>query len=166
MIRTLLLLRHAKSSWKEPSLADHDRPLNSRGRRDADRLGRLLLEQHELPDLILSSTAKRAAKTVKRLIKTSGYDGPVEWRDELYLADPRAFVTALQNAPDSCHRVLIVGHNPGLETFLDQLTETDEALPTAALARVELELDSWRQIDEGTRGTLSALWLPRELDAL
>lgn len=162
-MRTVLILRHAKSSWKNANLSDHDRPLNRRGERDAPRMGRLLREEMLTPDLIISSDAKRALRTAELVALNSGYEREIEVSRGLYLGDPQDYVEHLSKVDDLWQRVMVVGHNPGLEMLLEQLTGEEERLPTAALARVELPLDSWRQLDGETEGKLTALWLPREL---
>ena len=88
-MKTLLLLRHAKSSWKESSLTDHDRPLNDRGQRDAARMGQLLTDEDLLPDLILLSTATRARTTAELVAASSGFDGEIRLDGELYHAPSR-----------------------------------------------------------------------------
>ena len=89
-------MRHAKSSWKTDELADHDRPLNARGQRDAPRIGRLLRAQDLEPDRVLCSTAKRARKTATEVVEGSGYDSPVELLEELYLASPSTHIDVLR----------------------------------------------------------------------
>jgi phosphohistidine phosphatase len=164
-MKTLLILRHAKSAWDEADVADHDRPLNKRGKRDAPRMGRLLRDQNLVPDLIISSTAKRARRTAKLVAEASGYEGEVELAEALYLAGPEACLEVLGKAPDHCQRVMLVGHNPGLAELVEALTGETESLPTAALAEISLPILHWRQADEDTEGKLVAVWQPRELDA-
>jgi phosphohistidine phosphatase len=162
-MKTLLLLRHAKSDWSDPQVADHDRPLNKRGKRDAPRMGRLLQDENLLPDLILTSTAKRTRKTAEAIIAVSDYTGKVKAKPALYLAGPEAYITVLRSVPDKYRRVMVVGHNPGLEELLEQLTGTMTILPTAALAEVELPITQWRELGEETKGELRGVWRPREL---
>jgi phosphohistidine phosphatase len=163
-MKLLLILRHAKSSWKHPGLGDHERPLNKRGKRDAPRMGRLLAREGLLPDLILSSTAVRARTTAEMVADASRYDGPLTPTPELYEATPEAYVDALRGLDDRFKSVMVVGHNPGLEQLLHLLTGADEALPTAALAKVELEVAAWCELDRSPQGSLVQLWRPKELD--
>jgi phosphohistidine phosphatase len=162
-MKTLLILRHAKSSWKDPYLADHDRPLNKRGKRDAPIMGLLLREKGLLPDLILCSTAKRARKTVESVVESSGYDGQVQLTRDFYQAYPVAFFTILGEIPDEYQRVMIVGHNPDLEELVEMLTGDYELMPTAALAQVGLPIQSWEELNEETEGELINIWRPKEL---
>lgn len=163
-MKTLLLLRHAKSSWKYPDLADHDRPLNKRGKQAAPRMGQLLKDEELLPDLILSSTAARAQTTARKVASASGYAGDIRVTRELYEAGPEAYLALLQEVADDHARVLMVGHNPDLEALLEQLTDEAEALPTAALALVELPIQHWREVNDATEGKLVRVWRPKELD--
>ena len=161
--RMLLILRHAKSSWKQPGLADHDRPLNKRGKRDAPRIGRLLRELEETPELILSSTARRTQATARLVADASGYEGEISLEREFYLGGPEDYINRLAQTPDSYQRVMIVGHNPGMEELVGQLLGRYERMPTAALAIIELPIGQWSDLSEEITGKLQALWLPREL---
>lgn len=162
-MRTLLLLRHAKSSWKDETLSDHARPLNGRGKRDAPKMGRLLRAEQLVPDLVICSTARRARATTKLVVETSGYGEEVIFTPDLYHAASSTYLEVLQQVPDQHRRVMMVGHNPNLEYFLEDLTGDWERLPTAALAQVTLPIEHWRELDEGATGTLVNLWVPRAL---
>jgi phosphohistidine phosphatase len=162
-MKILLILRHAKSSWKHAELPDFDRPLNKRGKRDALRMGELLRQADLLPDLILSSSAQRARQTTQAVVDSSGFGGEVRWLDSLYAAPPESYLEALRGVDDSLQRVMVVGHNPGLEELLEELTGEAETLPTAGLAQVALSIPSWSQLDEGVSGKLVQVWLPRQL---
>jgi phosphohistidine phosphatase len=163
-MKTLLILRHAKSSWKDEGLTDHDRPLNKRGKRDAPRMGKLLRESDLAPDLIISSTAKRARKTASKVAKRCEYEGVIELTGELYLAPPQSYLRVLSKVPDQYQRVMVVGHNPGVEELLSMLTGESTPLPTAALAQIELPIEQWQDLDQEVHGQLKDLWLPKELD--
>jgi phosphohistidine phosphatase len=162
-MKILLLLRHAKSSWKHTELPDFDRPLNKRGKSDAPRMGELLRQMDLLPDLILSSTAQRARQTTQAVVDASGYGGEVRWLDSLYAAPPEAYLEALRRLDDSLQRVMVVGHNPGLEELLEALTGAAQPLPTAALAQVLLPIQGWSQLGEDVSGELVQIWQPRQL---
>jgi phosphohistidine phosphatase len=164
-MRELLILRHAKSSWKHEGLADHDRPLNKRGKKDAPRMGRLLLEGNLVPDRILSSTAVRATTTSRLVADGCGFEGDIVILRSLYLSHPSGYLEALQAVPDEHRRVMVVGHNPGLEDLLLLLTRNRRTLPTAALASVRLPIGGWNALEAGIRGELAGLWKPKELEA-
>lgn len=162
-MKTLLILRHAKSSWKDSEIADHERPLNKRGKKDAPRMGRLLREEGLQPDLIISSTARRARSTAEAVAEESGFGGDVQLSQDLYAAGSEAYIDALHSLPDEIASVLVVGHNPGLEELLENLSGENESLPTAALARVTLPILHWQELTAETQGKLEGLWRPREL---
>jgi len=127
-------------------------------------MGQWLRDHRLLPDIIFCSTAKRAHKTAQKVIDSSGYSGPLELESSLYAARPEEYLAVLAGAADAHRRAMVVGHNPGLEELLEQLTGVYEPLPTAALAQVDLPLESWRDLDEPVRATLVGVWRPRELD--
>jgi len=162
-MKTLLILRHAKSSWSDPALSDHDRPLNRRGKRDAPRMGELLRREELLPDLIISSTARRARATAEMVAEHSGFEGPLWLERDLYAAGAEEILAVLVTLPDEYTRVMVVGHNPGLEELLETISGDYERLPTGALAQVHLPLARWRDLDEETEGELVNLWRPKEL---
>jgi phosphohistidine phosphatase len=162
-MKTLLILRHAKSSWGDPSLADHDRPLNARGKRDAPRMGQLLADQDLKPDLIVSSTAKRARKTAAKVAKACGFELEVELNGRLYHAYPEDYVQVLREVDDQHQRVLVVGHNPGLEELVATMAGQYQSMPTAALAHVVIDVDYWGDLRVTSTGRLVSLWLPKEL---
>ena len=163
-MKTLLLLRHAKSSWKDSDLGDHERPLNKRGKKDAPRMGTLLKDEGLLPDLILSSSAKRCRKTADHVIHTSGYRGETRITGELYEANAAKLRQALAGLDDSVSRVLLIAHNPGMEELLEPLAGAYTPLSTAALAQVELSIDRWGELTSETPGKLIQIWQPRELE--
>ena len=142
-MKTLLILRHAKSSWKFPDLTDHDRPLNRRGKRDAPRMGRALKERGLVPDLVISSTATRAKDTASAVAKHSGYKGKRIRFESLYAAEPGAYLAVLRELTDNYQRVLIVGHNPGVEELIELLTGEIHIVPTCTLAQIEFDIEKW-----------------------
>ena len=164
-MKTILLLRHAKSSWKDAGQTDHARPLNKRGLRDAPRMGRLIAEQNLTPDLILSSSAVRAMHTAKAVAEAIDGLAPLVEEDELYLASPRAYIDTARYLEESFQRILFVGHNPGISELLNALTGCDTVMPTAALAQIELPINQWNRLSRQTACRLVALWRPKELDA-
>ena len=162
-MKTVLLLRHAKSSWSNPSLADINRPLNKRGKRDAPRIGEFLYRQDLIPDTILCSPALRARKTAKAIAEESGYPGEIEIYDDFYPGDPDSFIEVLSTLPDRIASALIVAHNPGLEEFLYTLSGESARMPTSALAEISLAIETWSEIDDDFEGKLINLWRVKEL---
>jgi phosphohistidine phosphatase len=162
-VKTLLVLRHAKSSWSEPARDDHERPLNPRGRRDAPRMGELVREYGLIPDLVISSDAVRARETAEAMAEAAGYPGEILLDPSLYLASPADILARLRAVPENAGTVLIVGHNPGLEQLVEHLTGIGQDMPTAALAQIALPIDRWHDLDSSTPGTLVDTWRPKEL---
>jgi phosphohistidine phosphatase len=160
---TLLIMRHAKSSWEDNGLHDHDRPLNKRGKLNAPRMGRLLRELDLVPDLILTSSARRARDTAAAVADQSGYEGEVQVVNDLYAAPAEAYLEVLAASDEHHERILVIGHNPGLEELLEMLTGEHEHLPTAAIARVDLDIPRWQSLTDETRGKLVMVWRPKEL---
>jgi phosphohistidine phosphatase len=163
-MKTLLLMRHAKSSWKDTVLADIDRPLNKRGKRDAPRMGRLIREEGLIPDIILSSTALRARMTAESVTDQCGYAGEIIYLDELYAADPQTLLEALIRLPEEYSRVLMIAHNPGLEELVERLTGKYRPMPTAALAYLMIPVQLWQDLAEPVEAKTVFVWKPRELD--
>ncbi len=161
-MKTLLIVRHAKSSWKQDDIPDHDRPLKRRGKRDARALGLHLLEQELIPQLIICSTAKRARQTAKLMAEAAGFEGEIALEPTLYEAGPMGYIQALQSIDESYQRVLVVGHNPGLEVLLEVLTGEAHWLTTAALACIELPISAWPETQEYVGGRLVSLWSPKQ----
>lgn len=164
-MKTLLILRHAKSSWEQSGLGDHDRPLNGRGKLDAPRMGNLLRKEDLVPELIITSSARRALKTAELVAEAAGYETALEVTRNLYHAGPENYYEVLSGVDDSIERVMVVGHNPGMEELVEELAGQYERIPTAALAQIELSISSWQEMDWGANGRLVNLWRPRELKA-
>jgi phosphohistidine phosphatase len=162
-MKTLLILRHAKSAWGDPALEDHDRPLNKRGRESAPKMGELLRKENLRPNLILSSTALRARKTAELVAQACSYTGALELESSLYAAPPEAYIRVLSAVPDLYQNVMVVGHNPGLEELVRDLTGKIEPLPTAALAYVRLPIQHWAELAEDAAGELVHVWRPKEI---
>lgn len=161
-VKTLLILRHAKSSWDDSALDDHERPLNSRGKRDAQRIARLAHEAGLIPELILSSDAVRAHLTAEAMADATG--GQLLLDPRLYHASVAEILAMVPTViRDEAATVMIVGHNPGLEELVALLTGEWEPLPTAALAQIELPVTSWSELESATRGALIGVWRPKDL---
>lgn len=154
-MKTLILMRHAKSSWSEPGLDDHDRPLNKRGRKAAPVMARWLAAQGLRPDLVLCSTAERARQTYA-LMRDAVPDLPEPSYDEtLYHAMPELLHGALMRLPQSCGTALLVGHEPGLSAYAQQLGGPDAPgkcqrayahFPTGAMAVFTAQIEAWANL--------------------
>ena len=161
-MRTLLLLRHAKSSWDDSSLRDFDRPLNKRGLKAAPLIGRFMLKRKIRPGLVISSPAKRAKKTAALVIKSAQLETKPRLDERIYEASAMQLLEVVSQIEDAAEEVMLVGHNPGLEELLLALTGEVRRMPTAALARVALDIERWRDAQE-TGGQLEWLVKPKEL---
>ncbi len=165
-MKTLLILRHAKSSWKDEDLPDHERPLNRRGKTDAPQAGSHLRQQGLLPDLILCSSARRARATAELMSEALGYRGELRLMPEFYAAPPEVYLQALGGLTGNEAVVMVVGHNPGLEELVQRLTGEYQPMPTAALAQVQLPIQAWAemapQAGPTPRGRLVSIWRPKE----
>lgn len=162
-MKTLLLMRHGKSSWKDNSLSDHERPLKKRGRRDTKRIAQEIEKNDLYPHIILSSSAARAKETAEILMDTLGFENRIIFSDQLYMAEPEDFIDVLSQLDDDDETVLVIGHNPGMEAFIQIIDGEIESLPTAGLGQLILVLDSWQDISLDTMGDLVGLWKPRDL---
>jgi len=162
-MKDLFIVRHAKSSWDAPELSDHDRPLNPRGKRDAPRIAQWLWEYGIIPDRIVSSTAKRARKTAEVISNRCDIVERLELNRDLYFGDLESWSELLQDSDAAAACVMLVGHNPGLEELLEQLTGQYERLPTAAMAHVELPAETWREFRIEAGGRLVTVQRPKEL---
>jgi phosphohistidine phosphatase len=161
-MKSILILRHAKSSWKLPDVNDHDRPLNKRGKRDAPHMGEIIQDKNLVPDFIISSTAKRAHSTAKAVAKAAGYKGDIALNQSLYAAPPTAYIDVLHDLPNKYTRVLLVGHNPGLEQLVNMLSSEEHTMPTCSLVHVQLCINTWGEIDYKTKGKLLEIWNPSD----
>jgi phosphohistidine phosphatase len=162
-MKVLLLLRHAKSSWESAGLSDHDRPLNNRGKRDAPRMGKVLFEEGIVPEIIISSSAIRAHSTAKKVSKSSHYKGQVIIESSLYRGGPMEYLNVLRRQPDQARTVLMVGHNPDIEQLLEILTRKEVIMPTCSLAAINLPVERWMKLTNGTKAELKKVWRPKEL---
>lgn len=151
-MKTLILIRHAKSSWDDLSLRDFDRDLNKRGRRDAPEMGRRLAARYAILDAFVVSTACRARATAE--LMAGELDFPperIEFRDELYLASPSTMLDVIRQVPDSVQTLALLAHNPGITELANRLSggRRIDNMPTSGVATFNLSADSWRQIGGG-----------------
>ncbi len=169
-MKRLWILRHAKSSWSDEGLGDHERPLAPRGERAAVLIGATMAQRGIRPDRVLASTAVRVRETLERLQGQLAERVPVSFEETLYMASTEEWIERLR-AIEGADGVLVVGHNPGLEDLISALAPKGdkaalrrlrEGLPTAALAEVLLRVDRWSELRPGV-GRLASLERPKDL---
>ena len=164
-MKRLYLLRHAKSSWSDPSLADEERPLAPRGRKAAKKMAKELRRRQIRPQLVLCSSSRRTQETLE-LIGSSLGDPTIEVEEGLYGAASEGLLARIHALSDTVDSVLVIGHNPGLHDLALRLAPSSERLvekfPTGALAAFELDVPNWRELGQ-TEARLAAYVVPREL---
>lgn len=170
MARELLLLRHGKSSWESAGLGDHERPLTDRGIRACQQIARLIFEQQLMPDSVRCSTAVRTCETWQVLNATWAEMGvkhpPCQTESQLYLASVSSLAEIIRATDDATvQRLMLIGHNPGLEELFSQLTSQIEHVPTACLMALRVPIDHWLQFTSSVQCELLGIWRPRELEA-
>ncbi len=164
MNRHITLIRHAKSDWGHPELSDFDRPLNSRGERDAPLMGDKLAEKLNALglhfDLILSSQAKRAITTATIIADAVHYPvDQIATEPDIYLASATELFNALQSVSDEIHHIALVSHNPGLTTLANSLgSQTILNLPTCGIMMTKVDVQSWKQLAPGCGKTIDYLY--------
>ena len=162
MPRTLYLLRHAKSSWKDASLRDFDRPLKGRGRDAAKQIGKRLASEKPQPVLVICSPAARTRETAEIVLKQVGLKADVTFEQRIYEASLRDLLQVVAGIPDDKEVVMMIGHNPGFEELVAYLSGEHRRMPTCALAKIRLDVGSWKDIKAG-EGTLAWFITPKEL---
>jgi phosphohistidine phosphatase len=160
-MKTLYLMRHAKSSWDDASVADFERPLNARGLRTAPLMGKLMQQNELAPQMIVSSPAARARQTIALVSEAAGFASEVQFDDRVYEASPMRLLVASAAFPDQISSAMIVGHNPGMEGFIWHLTGNLEPMPTCALAVLQLDIEKWADIRDNC-GTVADVYRPKE----
>ena len=160
-MKTLFVLRHAKSSWDDADLADFDRPLNERGKSAAPFIGEVMKRDSMFPELILSSPAVRARETARLVKEAAGIDAEIKHNERIYEASPQTLERIAASIDDRFASAMIVGHNPGMEGFVRLLTGRLEPMPTAALAVIDLDITGWELIGN-TPGELRQIIRPKD----
>jgi phosphohistidine phosphatase len=160
-MKTLYVLRHAKSSWDNAELADFDRPLNDRGESTAPFMGEFMAANGFEPEVIVSSPAVRARRTAQLAKEGANMPAEIIYDDRIYEASPRTLQTVAASIDDRFDSAMLVGHNPGMEGFVRLLTGRSEEMPTAALAVIDLDIERWAEIDTGL-GALRRLIRPKD----
>jgi len=172
-VKTLALFRHAKSDWSDARARDFDRPLNERGIKGAQVMGRFIRDGGWRFDRLLASPAVRVAETIEQASTAWGHGFPVEWDRRIYLASSATLMDLLREVEGDPASILMVGHNPSLEDLIFDLVPDDgssplrdiveQKFPTATFAVLELDIDTWADVDENC-ARLVALTRPRDLD--
>ena len=162
-MKTLFLLRHAKSSWKDETLPDFERPLNRRGKHAAETIGRYFKTSAIVPELILCSPAERARETLNLVLKASRWATEVRYDQRIYEASAQRLVEVVSQIDNDRKVAMLVGHNPGLEDLLLLFTGTTEVMPTGAIAKLLLKATKWPTAIE-KRATLDWLVRPKDLE--
>ena len=160
-MRTLYLLRHAKSSWKDASLSDFERPLKRRGREAAQRIGERLAQEKLKNPMLICSPAMRTRETAELVLKSLKLRVEERWDERIYEASLRDLLQVVAEIPDDKTVVILIGHNPGFEELLAFLTGESRRMPTAALAKIKFDA-SWKDVKEHA-GTLEWFVTPKEL---
>lgn len=155
-------MRHAKSSWDNPDISDFDRPLNQRGLQAAPFMGNQIYKNNLIPNLIVSSPAKRAKQTAILVRESAGVETKISFEDKIYEASPTTLLYLVSEFSDKYESVLLVGHNPGIEGFIRILTSEVHQMPTAAVAQISLNLEKWSDISINC-GQLELLMRPKDL---
>jgi phosphohistidine phosphatase len=160
-MKTLLLVRHAKSSWDQSGVSDHDRPLNHRGRRDAPDMGRRLAARGVAPDVILSSSAVRARTTAELIAEALGFGADRVGIDErLYAASVDEVLTVIGELGDDVSTAMVVGHNPETASLAHRFSDEIGEMPTCAVAEFTFDVDSWDELGDVEPATVR-LEMPR-----
>jgi phosphohistidine phosphatase len=160
-MRTLYLLRHAKSSWKDASLSDFERPLKRRGREAAQQMGERLAQEKLKNPVLICSPAVRTRETAELILKSSKLRVEERWDERIYEASLRDLLQVVTEIPDDKKVVILIGHNPGFEELLAFLTGESLRMPTAALAKIKFDV-SWKDV-EARSGKLDWFTTPKEL---
>jgi len=149
-MKNVYLIRHAKSDWNDESKSDFDRGLNKRGQKAIFTMANALNEKKIMPDLILSSSAKRAKLTAKGLAKEIGYSGEIKYIDALYMAEPETVHALIQELNDTYNNLFIVGHNPETTELSNTMTDAYiDNVPTLGIVALELPVDHWTHVNIG-----------------
>ena len=163
-MKRLTLLRHAKSSWADRGLSDFDRPLNKRGKLAAPLMGHRLLKQNIIPDIIVSSPAKRAAQTVKIIAKILNYPKQkIFWNKDVYEAEIVTLISVIRNINPTVNHTLLCGHNPSLTALSNLLScHTINNIPTCGVVSYKLDIPTWERLSDGI-GELIVFDFPKNL---
>jgi phosphohistidine phosphatase len=155
-------MRHPKSSWKDPDLDDFDRPLKNCGKKDAQAMAQILVEKELLPEKLFASSAKRTRRTAEIIVEETKTDFPVEYLDQLYLAETPCYENLLRELPDDLNHVMIIGHNPGIESLVQIFCKEIESIPAGAIALVSAPVNRWKDLMTDIRCDLVDIYKPKQ----
>lgn len=155
-------MRHAKSSWDNPDWSDFERPLNKRGLKAAPFMGSIIYQNEVYPTLIIASPAKRAKQTAVLVKETAQIEKPIKFEEKIYEASATTLLNLTSQFPDQDETILLVGHNPGMEELIRVLTGSYCLMPTAAIAKVLLNIDKWKDIRTNC-GFLETVFRPKDV---
>jgi phosphohistidine phosphatase len=163
-MKTLLLLRHAKTSLIDPMLSDNMRPLTYQGKKDVSIIGNILKNKNLIPDIIICSTAKRAVETSKLIAEYVNYHNEIHLSKLLYQTSTKDYINVISDIPDKNNTVLLVGHNPILETLVEIITNELRIMKTCSLVHIVLSINSWIELKSQTKGKLIELFDIKSLE--
>lgn len=150
-MKTIYLVRHAKSSWKEAGLSDFERPLNKRGQHDAPFMAKLLAKKDEMPEVIVSSPALRALTTAKIFASEFNSDTQIVEEEKIYEAGLGNLIKIINNLQETFNTVMIFGHNPGLTYLANYLGDKSiDNIPTCGIVKITFDINSWQDISDGS----------------
>lgn len=161
-MKTLYLLRHAKSSWADANLADFDRPLNDRGLDAAPFMGEYIAANNLVPDALLTSPARRAEQTARLVKDTASIPVSIKFDERIYEASPQALNQVVSELGDDLNSAMLVGHNPGIEGFIRFLSGELEPMPTASLAVIDLDIEKWSEV-AAAKGAVRLVARPKDI---
>lgn len=161
-MKTLLIMRHANSSWSYPDLSDFDRPLSKQGLQTAPFMGNIIYDDSLKPDLIISSSAKRAKQTAVLIKSVAEVKAEIEFSDKIYEASPTTLLLVISKVKDKNTKILLIGHNPGIEDFIRILTGKHQHMSSASIVKISLDIESWVDITNGC-GCLEMIMCPEDL---
>ena len=154
-MKKLYIIRHAKSSWKDLTLNDFDRPLNKRGKQNVLLMGSILKEKHILPDMIISSPALRAKLTAKEIARIISFTKDIKFYENIYDASSYDLIGILKSIDDNNNSLFLFGHNPSLNSLAETFIGLYENIPTCAIVEIEFDCNKWKDIDQTNANLVS-----------
>jgi phosphohistidine phosphatase len=161
-MKTLLLMRHAKSCWGYNVRDDWDRPLSKQGKKNVLEIGEIFKEKHLTPQVILSSAANRARETCELLADAIHYHGDYNYLSSLYMGEADTYLKEIRRLPDEVDCALVIGHNPGLQTLYQMLSWDIGSLQTTSIACIQIPVDRWIELDFNCTSEDFDLWVLKE----